>query len=335
MKKLLFVLTFVVALTACSSDNSGNSKVNEVPSTNTVQTQSSEDQSQQEQAEQTASDTEQTVTYLGEDYTLPGEINNIVAASLESMEDAAMLGIKPVGVLSIGDAIPEYLATELEGAALVGDKFSPNLEAIVGLDPDVILGTSKFDETVASSLNKIQTHIPYSHISTNWEANLLLLGQLTNKESEAQALIDQYYADSEEAKAQIGDSLQDKLVLIIRIRQGAMNVYPAGVYLNPVLYETLGTPVPEVIQAAEAQAALSLEALADANPDYIFLQFETSENSEQPAALDDLLADPIFQSIEAAKNDHVFINAIHPLAQGGTAWSKIKFLEAAIEHLTK
>ena len=51
--------------------------------------------------------------------------------------------------------------------------------------------------------------------------------------------------------------------------------------------------------------------------------------------VNELLENPIFKSIEAAKNDHVFVNAVDPLAQGGTAWSKVKFLDAAITNLTK
>ena len=279
--------------------------------------------------------TEQTITYLGEDYVLPAQVNNIVAASLESMEDAAILGVKPVGVLEIAGEIPGYLATELEGAALVGDKFAPNNESILALDPDVILGSSKHGEDVVSSLNKIQTMIPYSHISTNWKENLRLLGQLTGKESEAETIITDYDAKASEAKGKIQESLKDKNILVVRIRQGSMCVYPAGVYLNPVIYEDLGVAVPEVITKTEAQAELSLEALADVNPDYIFLQFETSENTDNATALDDLLNNPIFKSVEAAKNDHVFVNAVDPLAQGGTAWSKVKFLDAAIEDLLK
>lgn len=279
--------------------------------------------------------TEQTITYLGEDYVLPAKVNNIVAASLESMEDAAILGVKPVGVLEIGGEIPGYLANELAGAALVGDKFAPNNEAILALDPDVILGSSKHGEDVVSQLNKIQTMIPYSHISTNWKENLRLLGQLTGKESGAESIISDYDTEASKAKEAFGESLKDKNVLVLRIRQGSICVYPAGVYLNPVLYEDLGIAVPEVIAQTEAQAELSLEALADINPDYIFLQFETSENTDSPTALDDLLKNPIFKSIEAVKNDHVFVNAVDPLAQGGTAWSKVKFLDAAIKSLLK
>lgn len=279
--------------------------------------------------------TEQTITYLGKDYVVPAEIHNIVAASLESMEDSAILGVKPVGVLAIADAIPGYLSTELAGASLVGDKFAPSNEAILQLDPDVILGSSKFGEDVAGALNKIQTMIPYSHISTNWKDNLLLLGQLSGKTSEAETIISDYEAKAASAKAEIGEKLKDQSILVIRIRQGSMCVYPAGVYLNPVIYEDLGATIPEVITATEAQAELSLEALADINPDYIFLQFETSENMENATALDELLQNPIFKSVKAAKNEHVFVNAVDPLAQGGTAWSKVRFLDGAIDNLLK
>lgn len=279
--------------------------------------------------------TEQTLTYLGEDYVVPAEVNNIVAASLESMEDAAILGVKPVGVLAIANAIPTYLADELEGAELVGDKFAPNNEAILSLNPDVILGSSKHGEEVVTALNKIQTMIPYSHISTNWKENLTLLGELADKEKEAEKIIADYEAKAEEAKVELGESLKDKEVFVLRIRKGSINAYSESIYLNPVLYNDLGLKVPDVVAKAEAQAELSLEALAEANPDYIFLQFETSENTDNAAALDELLANPIFGSVEASKNDHVFVNVVDPLAQGGTAWSKVKFLDAAIENLSK
>lgn len=50
-------------------------------SVTTEETASTEKSAQGEDA------TEQTITYLGEDYVLPAKVNNIVAASLESMED--------------------------------------------------------------------------------------------------------------------------------------------------------------------------------------------------------------------------------------------------------
>ena len=312
-----------VSLAACGDDKAE-------PKTDAAETSAAENKDAKEEAS-----AEQTVTYLGEQYTLPDKVETIVAASLESMEDAAILGVKPAGVLSIGDAVPSYLESELSGAALIGDKREPNKEAILALNPDVILGSSKYQEEVAADLNKIQTTIPYSHISTNWKENLELLGQLTGKEDEAKTIISDYEKKASEAKEKLSADLKDKTVLVLRIRGGSANVYPADVYLNPVIYEDLGAAVPEVVSQAKAQAELSLEALAEINPDYLFLQFETSENADAPTALDDLTANPIFKSIEAAKNDKVFVNTVDPLAQGGTAWSKVKFLDAAVESLSK
>jgi iron complex transport system substrate-binding protein len=278
---------------------------------------------------------EQQLTYLDKAYTLPTETDTIVAASLESMEDAAVLGVEPAGALSVGGETPAYLEGNLAGVELIGEKMQPNYETILTLEPDVILGSSKFPEDVRKSLNDIAVTIPYSHIAENWEENLELLGSLTGKEEEAAELITDYHADAESAKAEIGEKLQDKKILVVRIRSGSLYIYPENVYLNSVLYGDLGLPVPEVVTAAKAQEEISMEKLADVNPDYLFLQFETTENAENASALEDLQANDIFKTTNAAKNDHVFINAIDPLAQGGTAWSKTKFLKAATEKLAE
>lgn len=279
--------------------------------------------------------TEMKINYLGAEYTFPSNVEKIVAASLEAMEDAAVLGVKPVGVLEIAGAIPDYLAAELEGAALVGDKRTPNAEAILSLAPDAIIGTSKWGEDVMSQMNKIATTLPYSHISTNWKDNLLAFAEITGKTADAEKIIADYEAKATDAKAALGDAAADKEVLVIRIRSGLMNIYPAGVYLNPVLYEDLGLQVPEVLSAAEAQQELTLETLAEIDPDVIFLQFDESENADAPSALEDLQANPIFASLSAMKNGEVHVNSVDPLAQGGTAWSKVKFLDAAVEKLVK
>lgn len=273
----------------------------------------------------------QSVTYLDKEYEIPSSIDSIVTASLESMEDAAILGVQPTGVLAIANQVPSYLAEDFEDPTLIGDKREPNHEVIATLEPDVILGSSKFQEPVIEKLSKIQTTFPYSHISSHWKDNLLLLGQLTNKEEEAQTIIDDYQQDAEDLSSQISGEMADQDVLIIRVRSGSMFVYPEDVYLNPVLYQDLGIEAPEVIKSTEAQAELSMETLAEINPDTVFLQFETSENAESPEALDELMEDPIFQSITAAKNDNIHVNAVDPLAQGGTAWSKVHFLEALKE----
>ena len=93
-------------------------------------------------------------------------MKNIITASLESMEDAAILGVKPIGSSDDSWRLPAYLATDLVGAASIGGKNKPNYETILSLKPDVVLGYIKIQDEVANKLNKIGTMIPISHIST-------------------------------------------------------------------------------------------------------------------------------------------------------------------------
>lgn len=328
-KKYLFLgATALLSLSLVACGNSEETSKEE----ENVKVEESKEEEQTAVEEQA---TELKLNYLGEEYTFPNPVDNIVAASLEAMEDAAVLGVKPIGVLEIAGEIPSYLATELSGAALVGDKRTPNAEAILSLSPDAIIGTSKWGDDVMGQMNKIATTLPYSHISTNWKDNLLAFAELTNKKTEAEKMIKDYEDKAAETKTTLGNSAADKEALIIRIRAGVMNIYPAGVYLNPVLYEDLGLPVPEILTTAEAQQELTLETLAEVDPDIIFLQFEESENTDAPTALEELQKNLIFSKLSASQNGEVHVNIIHPLAQGGTAWSKVKFLEAAVEKLVK
>ena len=280
-------------------------------------------------------DKTQTISYLDKEYTVPENVNRIATASLEAMEDAAVLGVKPVGAITIAGELPAYLADDLAGAKSIGEKTQPNYETLLELKPDVILWTSKAKENVTEQLTKVAPTFPYSHISTNWEDNLKLMGKLTGKETEAEKIITDYNNNTTAAKEKLGESLKGKKVVVLRIRGGSVYVYPQDVYFNPVLYKDLELDVPEVVKAAKAQEVISMEKLAEVNPDYVFLQFEESENADKPKALEELENNPIWKSMNAAKNGRVFVNAVDPLAQGGTAWSKIAFLKAATDSLTE
>ena len=322
MKKKLMVLgmaaVFSIGLGAC-----GNAD------------ESSGDTSKKSSATETKKQETQKLNYLGKEYTIPSEVKKIATVSLESMEDAAALGVKPVGAITVGGKLPEYLAKDLEGAESIGEKMQPNYETLLSIKPDVIMWTSKSDGTVTEKLDKVAPTIPYSHISTDWEDNLRLMAKLSGKEEKAESIIAQYKEDAEKAKLEIGENLKDKKALVVRIRNGSLFLYPQDIYFNPVLYADLGLTVPEEIKPVKAQEMIALEKFAEINPDYIFLQFTESENAQKPKALEELESNSIWKSIEAVKNDKVFVNSVDPLAQGGTAWSKTAFLKAATENLAK
>lgn len=275
-----------------------------------------------------------TIKYLDKEYVIPANAERIViTGALEAMEDAVLLDVHPVGMVSFSGEFPPLYASIADKAESIGEKTEPNFEKILSLKPDVILGTSKFDEAVVQKLEQIAVTIPYSHVSTNWEANLTLLGELSGKQSEAGQIIEQYKQDLETGKAKVEASMKDKSVAIIRIRGGELAIYGPDLFFNPILYTDLGITPPAEIAAAEKQATISVEKLAEMNPDVLYIQFSEDENANATDALDKLKANPIFSSIEAVKNDQLHVNVVDPLAQGGTAYSKVQLLKAFLANL--
>jgi iron complex transport system substrate-binding protein len=280
--------------------------------------------------------TEKKLSYLGKDYTVPSKNPKIIiTGSLESMEDALLLGVKPTGAMTVGGKYPDMFKSITAGVTQIGEKAQPNVETILSLKPDIILGTSKFPAETLDKLNKVATTIPVSHIATDWESNLLLVGQMTGKEEDAKKIIQKYKDDAKAAKDKFATSLKDKKIIAIRIRAGNISIYPENVFLNPVLYSDLGLTVPAPVKASKAQETLSLEKFSELNPDYIFVQFADEENADKPKALEELQSNPIWKSINAVKAGKVFVNTVDPMAQGGTAWSKSNFLKAAVSKLSQ
>jgi len=269
------------------------------------------------------------LTYLGKEYTVTVPTDKIViTGSVESMEDALVLGVKPIGALTVGGKFPAIFSKITEGSTGIGEKTQPSLETILKLKPDVILASTKFPAETLEKLGKVGTTVPISHISTDWEANLNLLAELTGKQEQAKKALQSYKDEVKAVKEKLGPVFKDKKVVMIRVRSGSINLYPQDVFFNPSIYAELGAAVPEEVKQAKAQQTVSLEKFSEMNPDYVFVQFAEEENADNPKALQDLQNNPIWKSINAVKNGNVFVNLVDPAAQGGTAYSKIAFLDA-------
>lgn len=220
MSKGLLLFSLSLALTACGTGG-GQSKETDAKNSSGTETTApaANNVDRNKDKEATPSGETRTITYLDQTYTIPAkkDLRIVITGSMESMEDAVVLGVKPVGAISVGGKFPELFKDITDKAVSIGEKRMPDFESILNLKPDVILGTVKFKPEIVEKLSKIAPTFQVSHISTNWEANLSLLAELTGKEKEAKEAVNKYKADLDATKAKLDNKLKNKKVLAVRV----------------------------------------------------------------------------------------------------------------------
>ncbi len=324
LRLLFLTLIAVFALAACNSE-----KVDDTSKESEQNASQNETATNGKVTEEATEPETREITYLGESYIIPTHVERIViAGSMESMEDALALGVEPVGAITVAGEFPEVYKSVMGNAESIGEKQEPNFEKILQLKPDVIVGTTKFPDEVKAKLEQIAPTIFVSHISSDWEDNLKLMGELGGTVSEADNLINEYKQNIDNAKSTIGEDFKGKTVLAMRVRGGKMFVYNEEFFFSPLLYQDLGLDVPDVIKQAKAQEEISVEQLAQVNPDYIYLQVQQTGNQENEKAFEELKKNPIVQNIKAFKEDQVYVNLVDSLLEGGPLFSRNEFVKA-------
>jgi len=277
-----------------------------------------------------------TIRYLGKEYEIPDQVERIViTGALEALEDALALGVKPIGVMTIGGKFPALFLPILQSAHPIGERMQPSYEEILKSHPDVILSSDKFPVATQQQLEKIATCIPLSHFAAHGDDNLRLLGELTGKQDIAERIIEKYKDEVVIANKKLSAQVKSKKVLAVRIRVGNVNVYPATTFFNDILYNDLAFSIPDEIKVTQAQEIISLEKLSEMNPDYLFIMQDQEENLAHPAVMEELARNPIWKNLKAVQDGKVFINVVDPLIQGVAIGGKIQFLRVAVEHLSK
>ncbi|MEK5036929.1 ABC transporter substrate-binding protein [Sporosarcina sp. FSL K6-3457] len=297
----------------------------------------SKDEGKSSSSSQSNSSGNQTknITYLGNSYTIPVKPEKIIFLNaFELIEDAVVLEVEPFAASAIGsdeEPFPSFFGDITTNTIPFLGSSDESLEYILELAPDLIISTDMEAPEVLTQLEKIAPVIPTSHYGPDWQSNLELLAEITGKTEMATNIIEQYNQDKQEAIDYLS-SFKEKNVVAIRIRGGEMMVYPKDVFLNDVFYGELGLTVPEIINNTTEQTVLSLEGLYKANPDYIFVQYDTYENDDKENILEELEKSKVWQGLNAVKNNQVFVNSVDPLVMGGgTLNGRIRILEAAME----
>lgn len=194
---------------------------------------------------------------------------------------------------------------------VVGSSRDLNLEAVLESDPDLLLtfhnpaGLEAYDHLIEIA------PVAQLDYSATWQEQLSMVAELLGKEEKAEELISKFEKEISDAK-DILSKYEDRTFGLFRtdgksfIAQG-----------NSKYYETFGITKPTGFpDTASPTDTMSLEVVAEMNPDYIVFQHNYDISK---SFVESLESSSVWQSMDAVKNGQIYyfdenMNSYGPLA---------------------
>lgn len=218
-------------------------------------------------------------------------------------------------VVSLGPNLTEIIA-ELDAKSLVGRTdycdyplwvvdvpsigklSSPNIEKIIELNPDLVIGSTHVKREVVEALEKadITTACLYDASSLDGSYQIVLdMGLLLNKNTQAKTIVSTMKKNVNEVKDRVADLPKPKIYYVVGF--GQWGEYTAGgdTFINTMIEQAGGINIAKNIKGW----TYSLESLIDADPDIIIISkynnnFEKFSNT------------PPYSELRAVQEKHLY-----------------------------
>ncbi|GAA4719533.1 iron-hydroxamate ABC transporter substrate-binding protein [Brevibacillus fulvus] len=253
----------------------------------------------------------------------------IASLSIHLTNDLLALGITPVGSV-IGGKAKDFLAhvaDRLHNTKKLGVAADPDMEALLALKPDMILVDEEFAGQDLDKYNKIAPTHMFSLDEGTWRDHLRALGQMLNREQQAESFIQEYEAQAERVKSLIKEKTGATTAMAIRVSAKELRVQGMKRPLGPLLFEDLELqPANGVEKIQKAYEVISQEVLADYDPDLIFVIVNVEEDAKK--VFEQLQVNPLWLGLRAVKENHVYVINEQPWLDYSALGSKMALDEA-------
>ncbi len=223
---------------------------------------------------------------------MPRNPQRIIAADETTLDYLLALGLQPVGVTSYSPELPDYLAEragEITVIPVAGGPDSVSLEALLALEPDLILGYEHLGGNAApevyEQISQIAPTVSFLAPPENaFRTALPLLADIFGAEDVSAEAVAAFETEAQELRARLGAALGDATVSFATIYPRQIRLYGvgyedevAGYIPNNVtapLYRELGlTPGPEVLELTlnAGRADISFETLPELSADHLLV----------------------------------------------------------------
>lgn len=249
---------------------------------------------------------------------VPEAPQRVVVLTNEGTEALLALGVVPVGAANSwnGDPWWDHITDQMGEATPVGTESAVNLELVAALQPDLILGNAQRHEEIYPQLSAIAPTVVSKELRGDWQVNFNLYAEALGREAEGKAAIADYEARVQALRDDLGEALNEK-VSVIRFLPGQIRIYQLDSF-SGVLLQDIGFDRPENQKVDAFAIRTGKESIPDMDGDRIFHFTYDNGDGEGDALANEVLEDPLWQSLSAvqAGRVHAVSDAIWNTAGG-------------------
>ncbi|MGL5347876.1 MAG: iron-hydroxamate ABC transporter substrate-binding protein [Peptostreptococcaceae bacterium] len=236
---------------------------------------------------------------------IPAEPKKIVDISGNS-EELLLLGYTPVGTANVDsyqtDSVPSYIEDKLGNSKVVGHSMmdTMDIEAILSLEPDLIIMAPR-QEKIYDQLKEIAPVVMVEDEYNDWEAKLIDIAEIFEKEDEAKTWLNSYYEKAKKIGDEINAANGDKSYVTVLASSGQFMVFTeAG--LGTVLRDDMGLKQPANMpkQDSITLPTVTMEGLTEIDADHIIVIGTESDKA-------DLENSSVWKEIRAVKEGNATI----------------------------
>lgn len=252
-----------------------------------------------------SSATTKELTFNGQTYTVPKDPQKIAVLSNSVLSMLYAVDGKAISRVSTTDPLPP----EIEALPVLGQTANINMEQLLGLNPDLVLGLENQHKKYESQLqsSKIPTVlINYDGIKDNVPL-INFLGALTNHEDKATTLANTYESNVNKVKDSVKAQQPARVAVLRATGKGVTAETDAAITASMVkdlgMTNVVSTHLDKT--TTDKTVPYSLETLAADDPDIIFVVTMGKEEEITKAMKKAMTDNPAWANLKAVQNNRV------------------------------
>ncbi|MEV4876034.1 ABC transporter substrate-binding protein [Streptomyces cyaneofuscatus] len=273
------------------------------------------------------------------DVKVPAAPQRVVVLDTAELDSVLTLGVKPVGAThaDVDSGFLNYLPKDqVAGITDVGQMMTPNLEAIAGLKPDLILTSKIRHGDKYAELSKIAPTVMTENTGYPWKENFQAHAEALNKQAEAKMVTDDYAKHVAGVTKALGgkDKAAATEVNMVRFVEGAdIRIYGKKNYIATILAD-VGLGRPAITDQAKDGFSydVSPEKIDLADADAVF---HSTYGDPKKSKETQTTGSGLWKNMDAVKNGKVFAVDDQLWIQGIGYTAADKILEELKADLTK